>query len=86
MKRSHLLLAGLLLTGCSTQYGQLPAILEDPAFAAYQDKQDALEGRYLRKEMTYAQYLEEKKRLDDQYSKGVQSRQAVVENTAGRLP
>ncbi len=50
------------------------AIVQDPHFANYKEKLDDLEKQYLDKEITYAQYLEQKTVLDDQYSKEVTER------------
>jgi len=71
-----------LSTGCAERletYIEEPAtIIQDPHFAEYEKKQQALEHQYLQKEITYAQYLEKKGELEDQYTKEVDDRNKVI--------
>lgn len=53
-------------------------IIRDPHFANYKEKLDALEKQYLEKQITYAQYLEQKTVLDDQYNKEVEERNQKI--------
>ena len=53
-------------------------IVQDPHFGNYKEKLDALEKQYLEKEITYAQYLEQKTALDDQYTKEVEERNQKI--------
>ena len=53
-------------------------IVQDPHFGNYKEKLDALEKQYLEKEITYAQYLEQKTVLDDQYNKEVSERNQKI--------
>ena len=56
-------------------------LIQDPHFMGYQEKMDALESSYLRKEMTYAEYLEQKKQLEEDYSREVQKRRETIESS-----
>ena len=74
-----------ILTGCAEKIrGYLDdpgTLLQDPYFMEYQQGLDNLESQYLRKEITYAEYLERKNRIDEKYAKDVLERQNVVEDT-----
>ena len=86
MKRNFLfflILAGL--TGCSVGQEKLETYLEnpgtiikDPHFAQYQQNLDSLESEYLAKKITYAEYLERKKELDEKYTKEVKERNEII--------
>ena len=87
MKKIMLIFLVAMMSGCS--YGDNGfqeivddpgMLLKDPHFAQHQQQLDNLEHSYLRKEITYAKYLEEKRRLEDQYDGEVQHRQNVIEN------
>ena len=52
--------------------------MQDAHFADYQEKLDALESDYLKKKITYADYLQKKKEIDEKYNKEVQERRNVV--------
>lgn len=68
----------LFAAGCS--YLDDPkTILKDPHYGAYQEKLNTLESSYLKNEMTYAEYLEKKKEIDDMYGKEVKDRAAAIE-------
>ncbi len=54
------------------------AIVQDPHFANYKGKLDAIEKEYLEKKITYAQYLEQKTALDDQYTREVKERDEKI--------
>jgi hypothetical protein len=82
MQRLALLIIVFFVVGCSYGADRISSLVKDPDFAAYQEKMDNVESRYLHKEITYAQYLEQKKHLDDQYSKGVQHRRALAADGA----
>ena len=85
MNRMIIILFVALLAGC-TYTGQNPenyfddpaTILQDPHFGSYQQQGDELERQYLEKKMTYADYLEKKRVLDDKYSKDVKKRDAII--------
>ena len=75
----------LVLAGC-TYKGQDPntyldnpqTIIQDPHFTRYKEERDDLEHRYLQKAITFAEYTEKMKELDDKYSKEVQERDAII--------
>ncbi|MFA5087545.1 MAG: hypothetical protein WC552_00760 [Candidatus Omnitrophota bacterium] len=75
----------LFLVGCSAcahsfrSYLDDPRlILKDPHYAAYQGKVTAVEHSYLRGQMDYAEYLEARKQIDEDYAKEVQSRDRII--------
>jgi len=81
MKKITLLLCMLVLLGCS--YGQdylrnPSSFIRDPHFTEYKDNRDDLERSYLHKEITYAEYIEQKNKVDEQYTKEVQERNSKV--------
>jgi len=77
IKRVLLFFCVLALFGCT--YGQdyldnPQSFIRDPHFTEYKEKRDDLELQYLRKEITYAEYIEEKDGLDKTYEKEIQER------------
>lgn len=81
MKKIILLLCMLVLFGCS--YGQdylrnPSSFIRDPHFTEYKNNRDDLERSYLHKEITYAEYIEQKNKVDEQYTKEVQERNSKV--------
>ena len=85
MRFIGLFLLSLVLTGCADKLqGYLDdpgTLLQDPHFMEYQESLDRAESQYLRKEITYAEYLDRKNRLDEKYAQDVLERQNVIENT-----
>lgn len=87
MKKFIWILALLLLAGCTYQGGgeyaldDPESLIKDPHFTHYQEKRDALESRYLKKEITYADYLEQVKELDDTYTQEVEKRTEIIDGT-----
>lgn len=79
-------LAAILLCGVSCadkieKYLDDPkTLLEDPVSVNHQQALDDLERSYLRKEMTYAEYLQQKKQIEDAYTLQVEKRQQIIEN------
>ena len=79
------ILSILFFSGC-TYMGQNPenyidepgTILADPHYGSYQQQGDDLERQYLEKKITYADYVEQKKTLDDKYSKDVKKRDSII--------
>ena len=76
-KKILLLACVLVLCGCT--YGQdyledPGSLIIDPHFEAYKNKRDDLELRYLHKEITYAEYIQQKSGLDERYEQEVQER------------
>ena len=77
IKRFLLFLCTFALFGCT--YGQdyldnPGSLIRDPHFTQYKEQRDDLELQYLRKEITYAEYVKEKDDLDSIYDKEVQQR------------
>jgi len=91
LKRMMLLFLASAIVGCTyagerelRDYINEPStIIRDPHFANYKEKLDAIEKEYLEKKITYAQYLERKTALDDQYDKEVEERNRKI---AGEEP
>ena len=75
MKKGIILFIVLLLGGCSYGTEQLKTLLEDPHYMEYRDNRDKLEKSYLDGDITYAQYLDSKKQLDDDYDREVRERE-----------
>ena len=73
-----------LLSGCSM--GE--HLVRDPHFTKYQENLGQLEHSYYQKELTYSQYLDKKKMLDDHYAKEVQAREETIRGdlTPGAAP
>lgn len=87
MKKTVTLLLLLLCVGCSYEgktfedYMDDPkSIIKDPHYGSYQSKRDALESRYLHKEITYPEYKEKLKELDDKYSREVEERTRIIQS------
>ncbi|HLF18290.1 MAG TPA: hypothetical protein VI749_05265 [Candidatus Omnitrophota bacterium] len=85
MKKALFVSLTLLLAGCAYEgqtlkdYLEDPrAIIQDPHFTDYKQQRDDLEGQYLRKEITYAEYVERMDELDNDYTKEVQERDAIL--------
>jgi len=81
MKKSLVLICVLMLFGCT--YGQeylerSDTFIRDPHFTKYKQNRDSLESSYLQKEITYAEYIEQRDKMDEQYSKEVQERTSVI--------
>ena len=77
IKQILLLFCVLVLFGCT--YGQdylddPGSFIRDPHYSAYTEKKDDLELQYLRKEITYADYIKAKDELDQTYDEEVQER------------
>lgn len=85
-KKMVLLFLASALVGCTyagerelSDYINKPStIVQDPHFGNYKEKLDAVEKEYLGKKITYAQYLEQKTALDDQYNKEVEERNQKI--------
>jgi len=79
MKKIFILVLCVALFGCSytmKDYIENPTtILRDPLSYEHREDLNKLERAYLRKEMTYAQYLEKKKQLEEDYNRDVQNRE-----------
>ncbi len=82
MKRWVIVFGLVAMAGCSQLEGYVenpPSMLRDPHFAQYQEKQENLEKAFLHKEMSYSDYLQKKKQLEDQYTKEIEQRRDLIE-------
>ena len=86
MKKMIIFILAVGLLGCS--YGKQhveymldnpPGVLADPLYEDYEAHLDALERQYLRKEISYADYVEQKQELEDQYARESNKRIAIIE-------
>ena len=79
MKKVLLSCLVFVFLGCSYEmetYIKKPGtILKDPLTVDYRQEMNDLERAYLRKEMTYAQYLDRKNELEESYAMRVQKRE-----------
>ena len=82
MKKMIVVLMALLVMGCADKLNSYlddpGTIIQDPHYAEYQAQLDALEHRYLQKEISYAEYLDKKSQLEDTYTKEVNERTEVI--------
>ena len=83
MKRIVLAYLVLLTAGCSSGVEHLKTFIQDPLrdphYAEYQQKTADLESIYLGRKITYAEYIERKKGLDDQYEKEIKERNEKIQ-------
>ena len=66
----------LLMTGCSSY--EVESFVKDPHYAQHQQALDDLEHQYLQKQITYTEYQEKKKELEDTYDKEVKMREEKI--------
>lgn len=86
MKKVLLTIVVVLIAGCSYEgeknirgYLEEPQyLIKDPHYASHKEQLDAVESRYLNKEISYAEYLAEKKELEGKYDREVQERNEKV--------
>ena len=78
----------VLMLGCSTGQDTLETyvsepefLIRDPHFNKYKSERDELERQYIHKDITYAEYLEQKKELDDEYAREVQRRENILSDS-----
>jgi hypothetical protein len=77
----------VFLAGCAATTERLESIVDDPGtvlkdpdFSNYQQKLDDLEKQYLDKKITYAEYLERKKKIEEDYAQKTQEQKNAIEN------
>ena len=75
-----LILFGILalMAGCSYGSEQVTTWIQDPHYMQYTQKRDTLESSYLKGELDYADYLEQKQALDDTYAKEDREREEKI--------
>lgn len=88
MGKGILVVLALLLIGCTYEGTELKeyfkhprTLIKDPLFVEYKEKRDVLESSYLRKEITYADYVKGMEDLDEIYDKEVQERESKIINS-----
>lgn len=69
----------VFVLGCAVQ-GPIKNIITDQQFAGYKAELEQLEKDYLHKKITYAQYLQEKKRVEEGYQKKIDARRDLIQN------
>ncbi len=74
MKKVFVFVLAVLIMGCA--YGE--NFLKDPHYMDYREDLDRLESSYLTGEIGYAQYLREKRALDEEYEKEVKDREEKI--------
>ena len=74
MKRAVLFLLVFFVSGCALGEN----IIRDQEFADFKQERDAVERRYLNKDLTYAEYLKQKQQLEQEYDLKVQERQEAL--------
>ncbi len=67
--------------GLGSYLNEPSTIIEDPHYSSYKEKKDAMESKYLRKEITYSEYLDETQKLDDMYAQEVDERTKIIDST-----
>jgi len=76
------LAVGLLgFAGCADN---LETLIQDDAFHEYEQKLDSVEKAYLDKQITYAEYLEQRREIEDEYARDVQPEREAVSDS-GRI-
>lgn len=88
MKKGFILLLFMCIVGCSNggadfaNYLENPReLIRDPHYSQYKADRDALESQYLHKEITYAEYMEQVRIIDDNYTKEVDERTHIIDST-----
>jgi hypothetical protein len=80
MKRFTLGAAILIFAGCSAATEPVGNMIRDKQFDQYKTTLDQLESDYLQKTITYAQYLEKKKAVEDEYQGKIDGRRELIQN------
>ena len=78
MKRLAGLILILFLTGCSFGVQDMETLVKDPHYAQHQQALDDLEHAYLKKEISYTEYQQKKKELEDKYVAEVKIREEKI--------
>lgn len=85
MKRITALCLMLLIFGCSYGTHEIKTLVTDQQYVDYKGKLDSVEKSYLNGEITYAQYLNKKAQIQDDYDRVIKDRQEKIHNdTMGR--
>ena len=85
MKKLLKLCLVIFVLGCAqrlqTYVNDPKMIFQDPLTVNHQEALDKLESQYLHKKMTYAEYLDRKKQMEEDYAGKVQMRKEIIEDT-----
>jgi len=69
------------LSGCSLWNARsMQDLLEDPHYREYLQKQEDLEKQYLEEQITYSDYLKQKKEMDNMYEYEVKERNKKLQD------
>lgn len=86
MKKIIVLFLAVVVMGCAyegqkiSEYFKSPkTFIRDPHFVKYRDQRNALESEYLQKKISYAEYIQQRDALDENYAKDVQERDQKIE-------
>ena len=82
MKNSIVILTFLIFIGCSydmqTYVDEPRTLLVDPLTVENTKALDALEDAYLKKKISYEEYLKQKAILEEDYARDVQKREKLI--------
>lgn len=78
MRKYFVAVALLFCLGCSAGMERMETLMKDPHYQKHQQALDDLEHVYLQKQISYAEYDEKKKELEDTYAKEVQQREQKI--------
>jgi hypothetical protein len=85
MRKEFLLVCMIFLGGCAesleTYVNNPSEIVRDPHFKQYEQSLAGLESDYLNKKITYVEYVEKKKQMDDQYTQEVEERNDIINSS-----
>ena len=74
----------MFVLGCANKFATYvedpKTIFEDPLTVNQQDALDKLEKQYLHKKLTYAEYVDRKKQLEEDYARKVQQRKEKIDD------
>ncbi len=79
MKRLMVSCVVLFIVGCAAP-GPIKNIIRDEQFSGYKMQLEQLEKDYLQKKISYVQYLEDKKRIEEDYQKQIDGRRDLIQN------
>lgn len=79
MKRYAMVVALIFIVGC-TAAEPVENIIRDKEFTSYRETLDQLESDYLQKKISYADYLEKKKNVENNYQQQIDSRRELIRN------
>lgn len=79
MKCFILASAIMFAAGCAT-VDPMDDIIRDKQFHEYKSDLDQLESQYLQKQITYAEYLDKKKIVEETYQKEIDDRRQSIQS------